>query len=112
MAKELKTRTNPIIAYVITWRAPCVCLGSPPDITNFIPPQIIKKTATDPTNMRAALTILPNTTGIQLSEATLFLSTQLPQADAWTGSGMTNRNKNNKNSERGSSFFIIVYNLA
>ena len=76
-------------------------------MTNLIPAHIIKKIATAPTNINAALTRLLKTTGMQLREATPFLSTQLPQFDACTGKGNAKRKRKTKNGAMINNFFSI-----
>ena len=51
--KEKSIRKRPTIANVKVFFAPSSCLGSPPDVINFMPEKIIKKRATIPAKVRS-----------------------------------------------------------
>ncbi len=79
IAKDIKTIISPAIAYVNVFLAPSTCFGSPPEVKNFIPENIIKNTAVSPASAIAQSTTLLKTTGKHLSVATPPC-TQLPQS--------------------------------
>ena len=57
IAKEKKTRSKPMIAKVRVDLAEATFFASPPESISFMPENIIKRSATRPARISAALTI-------------------------------------------------------
>lgn len=63
--KDIKIKISPIIDQVIVFLAPSVLFGSPPEVINLIPPNIIKITATIPAKRISHVTRLVKIMGTQ-----------------------------------------------
>ena len=79
MKKERRMIASPMIAKVSVFFAASTCLGSPLEVISLIPEMMIKKSATIPANMSAALITFSKTIGIQSKVAILFGSPAGPE---------------------------------
>ena len=70
MKNENKTISNPIMPYIRVCLAPSSFFGSPAVFIYLYPPNIKRKSAKVPTNIKSAVTIFEKIAGIQLRVAT------------------------------------------
>ncbi|MBP9716399.1 MAG: hypothetical protein KBD51_00495 [Candidatus Levybacteria bacterium] len=71
--KDKSINTNPNTAKVKVFLAPSACFGSPPEVTNLNPLNIINIIATNPDRISSQKITFPRITGKQLTVATWSL---------------------------------------